>query len=172
MSNVISLSVYKEEHYAELVSFELPGDQKSFTSLPEEVLETALQDVNRIPVVILKDVTPIGFFVLHKHSEYASKVGNVDAILVRAFSINFEYQGKGYAKEAMNRLPGFVHSLFSEVNEIFLAVNEKNDAARKLYEKAGFTDRGFRIEGPQGLQIIMHNSINVSSMPAKMGGAE
>ncbi|MGM1048137.1 MAG: GNAT family N-acetyltransferase [Bacillota bacterium] len=156
MVNGLCLSIYKDEYYKDLISFELPSDQKRYTGLPTEVLEKSIKDMDRYPIVILKDNIPVGFFVLHKNSEYADIIRNSSAILLRGLSIDFKHQGNGYAKKAMNDLPQFVMDLFPEAKELFLAVNEKNIVAQQLYAKVGFLDLGYRKTGAQGLQILMH----------------
>jgi hypothetical protein len=55
---------------------------------------------------------------------------NPKAILLRALSINYRHQGNGYAKAAMKTLPLFVKNHFTKVDEIVLAVNEKNIGAK------------------------------------------
>ncbi|MDM5196532.1 GNAT family N-acetyltransferase [Fictibacillus enclensis] len=80
--------------------------------------------------------------VLHKGENIRDFTANPNAMVIRALSINHSEQGKGYAKVAMIQVPQFISVHFSEINEIILAVNFKNEPAKKLYEKEGFLDRG------------------------------
>lgn len=105
--------------------------------------------------MILNDKTPVGFFILHKNSEYVEERDSSRKILVRALSITLEHQGNGYALDAMKALPGLVKQLDPKVDEIILAVNEGNIAAQKLYLKAGFLDMGERKMGIKGLQLML-----------------
>jgi RimJ/RimL family protein N-acetyltransferase len=155
-SKWVRLSFYHSEHYAVLQSFYLPKEQEKFTALPTEVIDLAIQDENRYPVIILSRDTPVGFFVLYDGKDIQAFTSNPNAISLRAFSINYIHQGKGYAKKALRLLPGFVMKHFPNINEIVLAVNEKNVAARRLYEKSGFEDRGLRRLGKIGMQLILH----------------
>jgi RimJ/RimL family protein N-acetyltransferase len=152
----VQLCFYRSEHDAVLQTFYLPKEQEKFTALPTEVIDLSIQDEKRYPVVILSRDTPVGFFVLHYDEDIQSFTNNPNAILLRAFSINYIHQGKGYAKKALHLLPEFVMKHFPNINEIVLAVNEKNVAARQLYEKSGFEDKGFRRLGKIGMQLILH----------------
>jgi RimJ/RimL family protein N-acetyltransferase len=155
-SEQVQLCFYGPEHDAALQTFYLPAEQKKFTALPTEVIDLSIQDENRYPVVILNRDTPVGFFVLHDGKDIQTFTNNPNAMLLQAFSINYIHQGKGYAKKALQLLPEFVMKHFPYINEIVLAVNEKNIAARQLYEKSGFEDRGLRRLGKIGRQLILH----------------
>lgn len=156
-NQAISLSLYDEKYFEALERFELPENQAEFTALPSEALDMSVNDPDRCPVVILAGGTTLaGFFVLHRNSEFVPLVGNPRALLLRALSVDFKHQGKGYAKAAMLQLPSFVREHFPEADEIVLAVNHQNYAAQKLYAGAGFGDRGLTKMGPKGLQHIYH----------------
>lgn len=152
----VCLHFYNREHLEGLLQFHLPEDQKKFTGMPGDVLETTLQDPERYPIVITAEDKPVGFFVLHKGAGILPFTNNKNAILLRAFSIDLNAQGRGYGKKAMQLLPAFVKEKFPQINEIVLAVNMKNTAAQALYLKVGFVDRGIKREGSIGLQHILH----------------
>ncbi|GJM80280.1 putative N-acetyltransferase YbbJ [Paenibacillus sp. HMSSN-139] len=157
MSSPTHLRLYAEADFEALQRFELPSEQVAFTALPGEALEVAAQDPNRYPVIIQSaEGETVGFFVLHLNAESASLVDNPRAILLRALSVDFRHQGKGYAKAAMLQLPAFVGEHFPEVDEIVLAVNARNLTAQRLYHQAGFEDRGLTRMGPMGMQHIYH----------------
>lgn len=159
-NQAISLNIYDEKYLEALKRFELPEDQAEFTALPSGALDIVANDPDRYPVVILaNERAPVGFFVLHRNSDFVLLVGNPGALLLRALSVDFKHQGKGYAKAAMLQLPLFVREHFPEADEIVLAVNHQNYAAQKLYAKAGFEDRGLTKMGPKGLQHIYHYRI-------------
>ncbi|SFA88045.1 MULTISPECIES: GNAT family N-acetyltransferase [unclassified Bacillus (in: firmicutes)] len=152
----VGLHFFKPEHLDTLLQFHLPDEQKKFTGMPSDILKTTLEDSERYPVVITGGDKPVGFFVLHKGVGILPFTSNKDAILLRAFSIDLNAQGQGFGKKSMQLLPAFVRENFSFINEIVLAVNMKNKAAKALYEKVGFVDRGAKREGSIGLQHILH----------------
>lgn len=154
------LALYSTEWDSRIRNFTLDEAQKSFVVLPSAVIDLSIQDINRYPVVILFEDEPVGFFVLHQSEEIQTFTDSVNAILLRAFSIDRKHQGKGIAGLAMNSLPKFVLNHFPHVNEIVLAVNENNLLAKRLYEKAGFLYKGNSKVGRSGIELIMHYSLN------------
>lgn len=158
MGNV-ALTFFDEIHREALNAFELAENQKKFTAMPSDALKICEEDRSRNPVVIMASDAPVGFFVLHAGENIRDFTANPNAMVIRALSINQKEQGKGYAKEAMLQLPAFVSTHFPEINELILAVNFKNEPAKKLYEKAGFQDRGQIKHGPVGPQYVLHYDV-------------
>lgn len=93
--------------------------------------------------------SPSIFLHLQNYSDSAN------AVLLRALSMNPEFQGKGIAKSAMIMLPDFVKKHFPEVEKIVFGVNATNENAYKLYLKTGYLDSGKIYEGVKGPQHIM-----------------
>jgi RimJ/RimL family protein N-acetyltransferase len=158
MGNVV-LTFFEGIHRKALNAFYLAEDQKQFTAMPIDALEKCEEDPRRNPVVITVSNRPVGFFVLHAGENISDFTANPNAMVIRALSINQSEQGKGYAKEAMLQLPTFVATRFPEITELILAVNFKNEPAKRLYEKAGFQDRGQIKHGPVGPQYVMQLDI-------------
>ncbi|NEW06586.1 GNAT family N-acetyltransferase [Paenibacillus sp. SYP-B3998] len=156
----ISLVFYEEEHQEALELFYLTDEQLQFTASPKAALDVAKSDKQRFPVVILSENVPVGFFVLHVGENIQPFTRNPNAILLRALSVNYEHQGNGYGKQVLRLLPSFVAMHFGEINEIVLAVNETNPIAKRLYEKMGYVDKGFRKEFDKGDQIILHYAVH------------
>ena len=159
MNENIKLSFYDEKYRKDLFDFYLPDEKVRYTSLPKEVLDLSISDDYKHPMVVILNNVPVGFFGLHLGEEVLDYKNNPKAILLRYFSINHSYQGKGYAKETLRLLPDFVRNNFKDINEIVLAVNEKNLIAQKLYKKSEFKDTGIRRMGPKGLQFIFSKSL-------------
>lgn len=151
-TSYLKLRHFSNEDMDKLKTFELPKDQEQFTSLPKNFKEVA---EGQYRIVICNDQEPVGFFLLHSTDRVKEYSNNSQAMLLTALSINKIEQGKGYAKQAMLLLRRFVTDKFPHCNEIVLAVNHKNVAAQKLYEKVGFQDTGKRKVGPIGEQYIM-----------------
>ncbi|MBN3553886.1 GNAT family N-acetyltransferase [Fictibacillus nanhaiensis] len=153
------LTFCNEIHEEALLAFHLPPEQEKFTAMPNEALKKCEEDPGRHPVVIEANGRTVGFFVLHKGENIGDFTANPNAMVIRALSINHPEQGKGFAKDAMLQMPQFVSDHFPEVNELILAVNFKNDLAKKLYEKVGFVDRGQIKPGPVGPQYVLHYDV-------------
>jgi RimJ/RimL family protein N-acetyltransferase len=97
----------------------------------------------------------VGLFQLNTGLEKMDYGTNTNAILLRSFSLNPTFQGKGIAKEVLRQLPDFIRRNFPEVNEVLLSVNKRNSHAHRLYSDAGFTDTGRLMNGPFGEQHIL-----------------
>jgi RimJ/RimL family protein N-acetyltransferase len=149
------LAIFNQELESIIRGFTLYESQMDFVFLPSKALDF-FQDENSFPVVIHFENEPVGFFVLHECGEIYDFTENDNAIFLRAFSIDRNHQGKGYAKLAMNSLPKFVQNYFPKVGEIILTVNENNLAAKGLYEKSGFVYKGKNKQGRTGIELGMH----------------
>ncbi|WP_347551024.1 GNAT family protein [Pseudalkalibacillus hwajinpoensis] len=159
VENSIVLRKAEAEHVESLRQFKLGEDQLAFTSMPIPTYEKCLADQEKFPVVILDNEKVIGFFVLDLGADVALYTTNPEAVLMRAFSINLEEQGKGFGKCSLHLLEPFVRENMPGRNEIVLGVNHNNPAAKQLYINAGFVDQGYKKEGRSGLMAILHNFI-------------
>ncbi|WP_019912845.1 GNAT family N-acetyltransferase [Paenibacillus sp. HW567] len=161
----ISLYLYEEKYKEDLLAFELPPEQEQFTGLPGETLAEALTNPGKAAVVIVQGERAVGFFILHRGEEIADFYSNYSgAILLRAFLINYASQGQGIAKAAIALLPDFLRTHFPAMQEIVLAVNERNAAAGNLYSRAGFRDKGLRRSGHKGTQKVLQYALDEAFM--------
>jgi len=156
---VISLDFFKPEYNGLLEDYQLLEGQMKYTALPLDALEKCDVDPGRHPVAILYGKKLAGFFVLHGWDGAKAYSDNQDAILLRAYSVNAVFQGKGVAKSSMRLLPSFVKKNFPSTNEIILAVNHANNIAQHVYFKGGFIDKGIRAMGNEGEMLILHMDV-------------
>jgi len=156
---LVHLEFYKPKYRKQLEQFFLPEEQLQYTSLPIEAIEQCNNDKERYPIVILYKDIPAGFFVLHGWDGVKAYSDNRHAILLRAYSINHIYQGKGIAKKSLQLLPSFVNQHFPDKNEIILAVNKRNIGAQEVYKKGGFEDSNKSVMGKKGELFIFQKSI-------------
>ena len=75
--------------------------------------------------------------------------------MLRTFSTDQRYQGKGHAKKALQLLPEFTQVNFPNANEMILAVNKQNKTAQALYQKSGFQRLERVVEGEYGPMYLM-----------------
>ena len=158
--NKVKLVFCTERYVRKFNTYNLPLPQRDFTASPLEAIKICEEDSTRFPIVILYKEEVAGFFVLHGWEGVRVYSNNQDAILIRAFSIDSSFQGKGIAQSSMQRVDSFVKEHFPEKNEIILAVNHENTIAQHVYKKCGFEDKGIRIVGRKGEQFVYHKSIN------------
>lgn len=158
INGTVELQRYRQEFHKLLMEFELPKEQAQFTGFPTDMLDKVTN--GQYPIVILSDIEPVGFFLLHSTERVKEYTENSNAMLLTALSINHSKQGKGFAKKAMSQLKDFISQEFPECNEIILAVNHKNVSAQNLYGKVGFNDTGRRKAGKIGEQLILNALFN------------
>ncbi|EHB67901.1 MULTISPECIES: GNAT family N-acetyltransferase [Paenibacillus] len=159
----LRLTVLEPEHLPVLSQFSLPEHQRRFTLLPDDAMKKHgyPPTEDKLPVVLLAADKPVAFFVLDRGERIARYTPNQSAVLLRALSVDHKEQGRGYGQAAMRLLPEFIRSRLPGVNEIALAVNDRNEHARHVYLQAGFRDRGYRVMGVQGIQHILHLDLEI-----------
>jgi len=155
----ICLKFYCAAYLPQLKKYHLSISHREFTGMPLQSIEICSKDKNRHPVIIDYHGSAIGYFVLHSGSGVEDYSTNDFALLLRTYSIDSRYQGMGIAKQSMKLLPAFVKQHFPEVNEIVLAVNQRNGAAQRVYTGSGFLDTGRKLMGRKGKQLIFHMNL-------------
>lgn len=151
----MELCIYVEQFKESIEQYQISEEQLKFTGSPMEGNRLANEDPDREAILAFKDGKLVTYFNLHKNEGVKPYSTNPNAILLRTFSTDFRYQGKGYAKQALNLLPSFVKQHFNGIDEIVLAVNLQNQNAQNLYKKCGYVDEGERRMGKKGELIIM-----------------
>lgn len=156
---IVSLDFYNEQYREALAGYSLSKEQVIYSGLPMESVQDCRDDPDRHPIVILYHHKPAGFLVLHGRNGAKAYSRNPHAILLRAFSVNSLFQGRGIATKSLRILDAFIKKNDSETDEIVLAVNQKNIAARHVYRKAGYLDTGIRAMGRHGEMLILSKMI-------------
>ncbi|RHW40203.1 GNAT family N-acetyltransferase [Lysinibacillus yapensis] len=152
--------VFYDRSYHDLIEqYQITEQQLKFTGAPIESNRLTELDSDRYAILAIQEGNLVTYFNLHKNEGVKPFADNPSAILLRAFSTDNRYRGKGYAKEVLKLLPSFIKEHFKEIDEIVLAVNKENDVAQKLYVKCGFIDHGERRMGKKGELIIMSCSL-------------
>ena len=127
-------------------------EQAPFSGLPAETLPAAEADPARLPVAVIEDGVPAGFFVLDAGATLAP---GADELALRSFFVDAAAQGRGVAAGALAALPAFVAEQRPGARAVVLGVNARNDPARRVYLRAGFVDTGAVLEGPLGPQHVL-----------------
>ena len=159
---MVTLRAFEPAHKEALCNYTLPEAQRDFTALPALVFERIAArnqagDFLAMPVTILFQGAPVGFFVLDSGSDKFVYSDNPQSLLLRSLSVDERQQGQGIGTMAMRLLPDFVKENYpiDSITEIALGVNVNNVAAYNLYLKVGCKDEGKQIEGPHGMQYVL-----------------
>jgi len=156
---MVELKFFKPKDLSEL-DYELNEIQSQFSALPKQALEriearNQNEDFFAYPVTIFFDGEIAGFCVLDFGNDKFEMTDNSNSVLLRALSVNPEFQGKGIGQSMMVILDDFVKEHDKDCNEIVLSVNETNNLAFKIYQKTGYVFNGKRINGRSGPQLVM-----------------
>lgn len=157
----ITMRPYQESDREELENFKLSKAQHAFTSLPVEILDAALDDKDKYPVVVLNsDDDIVGFFQLHKNYQHVGYATPEDVIYIRSLSVNESFQGRGYGTMIAMQLPSYVQANFGDLEHFYLVVDGDNEAAWNLYERAGFINVAIKEHGPIGEERLYYLDLN------------
>lgn len=151
----MELCFYNEQFKEAVEQYQITEKQLQFTGSPIESINLVNVDSDRYAILAMEGGNLVTFFNLHKRDGVKPYSNNPNAILLRTFSTDTRYLGKGYAKEALKLLPDFIKQHFANITEIVLAVNHQNEVAQILYKKCGYVDEGERRIGSKGELIIM-----------------
>jgi len=149
----MDLIKYSQQYEASLQQYILTEDQLLYTAAPIEAVKHL--DDERHAFLAYEDDLFVSFFVLQEGAGVEEFLGGPHSVLLRSFSTDFRYQGRGYARAILEKLPTFVKEHYPAKKEITLAVDSGNDRAHHLYEKLGYIDHGKRMPGRNGELIIL-----------------
>ncbi|HZG11050.1 MAG: GNAT family N-acetyltransferase [Kurthia gibsonii] len=136
----------------------LTEDQLLYTASPREVIK--IEDSERHPILALDDDLFVTFFVLHEGKGPLDFLGTEHDILLRSFSTDVRYEGRGYATKVLEKIPSYVQENFPHIKRIILALDEGNERARALYIKQGYTDTELRMAGrTSNLHILQYSFV-------------
>lgn len=157
----ITMRPFKESDREALKNFKLSAAQSEFTSMPIEVLDAAIDDKNKFPVVVVNESNEIvGFFQLHKHYQHVGYDTPHNVIYIRSLSVNEAHQGRGYGTMIAMKLPTYVQENFDDLEHFYLVVDGDNEAAWSLYERAGFNNVAIKEDGPIGEERLYYLDLN------------
>lgn len=137
------------------VKYDLPSDQLEFAGLPQDIIERDAENPQKHLIIIKTRNEVAGFFELDESADRKKYSNNPKALLLRGYSVNPKFQGRGIATGSIYALPDFMKKEFPEFNEVVLGVNARNKPAQRLFKKAGFEDTGRRFMRSTGEQIVM-----------------
>lgn len=141
------------------VNYSLPSDQLQYTGLPKDIIRRDAKDPLKHLVIIYVREKVAGFFELDESNERKKYTDNPNVLLLRGYSVDPDFQGRGIATGSIYALPEFIRHHFPHIDEVVLGVNAKNTPAQHVYKRAGFVDTGQRFTGTKGEQFVF--SLNV-----------
>lgn len=153
----VSLHSYTSEV---TIKYDLPSSQLEFTGLPQDIIKRDAKNPDKHLVIIKVRDQVAGFFELDESDDRRRYSDNPKALLLRGYSVNPKFQGRGIATGSIYALPDFIRREFPSFNEVVLGVNARNFPAQALFRKAGFEDTGKRVMRRKGEQLVMSMPLN------------
>ena len=148
----VSLHAYTSEV---TIKYDLPSDQLEFTGLPQDIIKRDAENPDKHLVIIKARNEVAGFFELDESDDRKKYSDNPKALLLRGYSVNPKFQGRGIATGSIYALPDFIRREYPSFNEVMVGVNARNIPAQRVFRKAGFEDTGRKVMRPKGEQIVM-----------------
>ena len=137
----------------------LPHQQPFIGDLP--ALLQSLGNQGLSGHVMAQDNTAVGFFRLDECFASSHPFAPANAIGLRSFLVGKDFQGQGYAKQALLALPAYLQAQGLSTGDLYLTVNCKNTSAYQLYLHCGFVDTGELYlgggYGPQHAMVLARN---------------
>lgn len=144
------------------VQYELSSEQREFTRLPQDIIRRDMEDPLKHFIIIKARGDVAGFFELDESDDRKPYSDNPHVLLLRGYSVDPDYQGRGVATGSIYALPDFIRQEFPEIDEVVLGVHVENTPAQRIYRKAGFEDTGRRLMRSKGEQLVMSLRVDVA----------
>ncbi len=134
---MVELRTITEENFIDAFHLRLAPGQESFVSNPVRSLAQAY--------VYRDQCQPFGIYADGKMVGYVMVIYDYDVpeYDIWHMMIDAEEQGRGYGSEALDQVLRYIRTKpFGDSDRVALTCNKNNDAARKLYERKGFSATG------------------------------
>ncbi len=155
--------------------------QRRFVAEAVHTLPRADADPDRYPYAVVRNDVPltdrataleacVGFGIIDRRQPVLrALVDDPDrAVLLRAFYVTPEHQGRGIGRTACTAplLDLMVAAIAPRADRIVLCVSDGNDAGERTYRAAGFRPTGRRHDaGEQGMQSVFARPVETGSHP-------
>jgi RimJ/RimL family protein N-acetyltransferase len=162
---------------ADLAGLGILPEQGGFSKSPAEVLAKSEGDPSRQTFAILVDEgyggpTVVGVGVLQADTADAQVWPSQGPhVVLRGFSIDFRYQGRGIGAAAVSQAVALAECRFPGAEAVVLTVHVDNVAGQRAYERSGFWMAGRRVRGRAGAEHVMVRDLNGAANGASANGA-
>lgn len=134
---MVELRPITENNFLDAFNLRLAPEQEDFVSHPIRSLAQAY--------VYRDQCQPFGIYAAEKMVGYVMVIYDYDVPEYDIWHIMIDKaeQGRGYGSEALDRVIEYIRTKpFGDSDRIALTCNKRNPAARKLYERKGFSATG------------------------------
>ena len=145
---MVELKAITEDNFIDAFHLRLAAEQEQFVSHPIRSLAQAY--------VYREQCQPFGIYADGQMVGYVMVIYDYDVpeYDIWHMMIDASKQGRGYGSDAMDRVIDYIRTKpFGDAKRVALTCNRNNPAARKLYEKKGFTATG--VEDEDEIELVM-----------------
>lgn len=138
-----------EENFIDAFNLRLAPEQEQFVSHPIRSLAQAY--------VYRNQCQPFGIYAAGKMVGYVMVIYDYDIpeYDIWHMRIDASEQGRGYGSEALDRVIAYIRKKpFGDSDRVALTCNKNNSAARRLYERKGFSATG--VEDEDEIELVMN----------------
>jgi diamine N-acetyltransferase len=138
-----------EENFIDAFNLRLAPEQEQFVSHPIRSLAQAY--------VYRNQCQPFGIYAAGKMVGYVMVIYDYDIpeYDIWHMMIDASEQGRGYGSEALDRVIAYIRTKpFGASDRVALTCNKNNSAARRLYERKGFSATG--VEDEDEIELVMN----------------
>ncbi|PJI92429.1 acetyltransferase (GNAT) family protein [Yoonia maricola] len=140
------------------------ADQVAFSGQPYEVIDDPEPGVD--VHVILNEGQVVGMFRIDPGFHHTYPFAGPDTPGLRTFLVDQQMQGRGIAKACCMQLHDYLSKHYGDAKAVYLTVNLRNQAARKVYLASGFVDTGDQwLLGEAGPQNVLRLDLDKPKAP-------
>jgi RimJ/RimL family protein N-acetyltransferase len=146
---------------AALLRLGVSASQQAYVGHIDNLLADVVSCPDAEPMAICLGSEPVGYCRIDPHPRsVAGRDFDVPTLGLRAFFIDTRWQGRGFGSLALAALVGNVIERHVDARLLVLSVNVSNEAAIRMYQRAGFTRSGELYHGGRaGPQHLMLRSL-------------
>ena len=158
---MIELRKIDGENWEEIAELEVHEEQKDFVapnmySLAESYVELLEWDIPPMTFAVYSDDTPVGFVKIEYEADGDDETYDAPHYWMSRFMIDKNHQGKGYGKQAMEKVVELVRTLpQGQADAMCLSYEPKNDFVRDFYKTFGFVETGQMFYGETVAKLVL-----------------
>ena len=140
MIGKVTLSPLTPDLAEPLRNVRVAEDQVVFSGQPFEVIDNPEHDLDIHAILLNGQV--VGMFRIDNSYHRTYPFARPETPGLRTFLIDQTMQGRGIATACCKQLRSYLSDHYTQATAVFLTVNLRNPAARKVYLAGGFVDTG------------------------------
>ena len=158
---MIELRKIDEDNWHDIVNLDVHEKQKGFVapnmySLAESYVELLEWDIPPMTFAVYSDDSPVGFAKIEYEADGDDETYDAPHYWMSRFMIDKSHQGKGFGKQAMEKILELVKTLpQGPADAMCLSYKPDNDFVRGFYKSFGFVETGKIFYGEVVAKLVL-----------------